>query len=763
MADLTRTVAVIFQGVDSSLSQATAQIESSLRGVSTAAGSAAPALDDTAAASTRLGTAVGGAGGSIGELTRLMQGLAGSLVVKEFIDANVAIENFGRAMTLVTGSTEGAAESLSYIKSISNTLGLEISGTADNFVSLSAAAKGTALEGQATRDIFEAVSKAMSLLGKSSSDTQGALLAIQQMISKGTVSAEELRGQLGERLPGAFQLAARAMDVTTAELGKLLEGGNVVATDLLPKLAAELNKTFGETTYVTTFNAELNRLINSLKELAVAGGKSGLFADLTQSLVDVASKNKSTVIEVQLLTGAFKATRDFLASGGKDWDEYKAAMQRVSIEAGITQSEFFKTNEALAETKRLARSGTADLIDWSTQVNESAAESKRLGIEGTGATAALVDAYKKLGFTAKSIGADFTAAFELIVKSADSTGDEISKALKVVIPKIDNIDDLERAVAALAKAATDGKITWERYAVEVDKSADAFLKNTGYVKQTTSAVQDQTAGFAVATGATETFTISTEKLARSNQTVFAAVEDVTGKLYDISASVDNVGAKTTTYVEVNKRLVDGYKNIVEVVDASTGKIIGYEQANVKATATTDKATTAAIKSAAELEKQKEAVAKLALELEKIASNERIKTMEFKANIDVARIKADAEKVQAAFASINVGIESTGDMLGKLFGLFDKLGNLDSTAYRAVFDQIDKENVLREKSFQLQEKLTQAQIDNLNAQTKALASGDAIIKIDGAGLQPHLEAFMWEILKAVQVRANRDGLAFLLGV
>ena len=103
------------------------------------------------------------------------------------------------------------------------------------------------------------------------------------------------------------------------------------------------------------------------------------------------------------------------------------------------------------------------------------------------------------------------------------------------------------------------------------------------------------------------------------------------------------------------------------------------------------------------------------------------------------------------------------MLGNLFGLFDKLGNLDSSAYYAVFDQIDKENALREKSFQLQEKLTQAQIDNLNAQTKALASGDAIIKIDGAGLQPHLEAFMWEILKAVQVRANRDGMAFLLGV
>lgn len=658
MADLTRTVAIIFQGVDNSLRQTTDQIENSLRGVTSAASSTAPALDDTAAASSRLNSAASSTAGTVGELTRIMQVLAGSIVVKEFIDANVAVENFGRAMTLVTGSTEGAAESLDYVKRISNTLGLEISGTADNFVSLSAAAKGTALEGQATRDIFEAVSKAMSLLGKSSADTQGALLAIQQMISKGTVSAEELRGQLGERLPGAFQLAARAMGVTTAELGKLLEGGNVVATDLLPKLAAELNKTFGETSYVTTFNAELNRLINSLKELAVSGGEAGIFGALTQALVDLANVTKSTIVEVNFIGAAFTATKNFLASGGTDWDGYTKAMQTARIEAGLTQNEFFKTNESLAETERLARSGTKELIDWSQQINESAAETKRLGLDGTAQTEELVNAYKKLGFTAKSIGADFVEAFATIVKSADSTGDEISKALKVVIPKIDNVDELERVVGSLQKAAEDGKITWARYGVEVENASQAFLKNTGYVKEST--------------------------------------------------------------VEIKKQ-------------------------------------------ADETKRAEENAAKLALELEKLASNERIKTLEFKAEIDVARIQADAEKVTAAFQSINTGIESTGDVLKSMFGLFDKLGNLDSTAYRAVFDQIDKENVLREKSFQLQEKLTQAQIDNLNAQTKALASGDAIIKIDGAGLQPHLEAFMWEILKSIQTRANRDGMAFLLGV
>lgn len=210
-------------------------------------------------------------------------------------------------------------------------------------------------------------------------------------------------------------------------------------------------------------------------------------------------------------------------------------------------------------------------------------------------------------------------------------------------------------------------------------------------------------------------------------------------------------------------LIDAFESGKVSAEQAAKGIELIEAAEKKLEAPTREASKAIAEQEKELKRTEEAAAKFALELEKLASNERIKTLEFKAEIDVARIQADAEKVTAAFQSINTGIESTGDVLGNLFGLFDKLGNLDSSAYRAVFDQIDKENALREKSFNLQEKLTQAQIDNLNAQTKALAGGDAIIKIDGAGLQPHLEAFMWEILKAVQVRANRDGMAFLLGV
>ena len=64
-------------------------------------------------------------------------------------------------------------------------------------------------------------------LGGSNEQLNGILLATQQVFSKGKVTAEELRGQIGERLPGAVSLFATSMGITTAELDKRLEEGTV--------------------------------------------------------------------------------------------------------------------------------------------------------------------------------------------------------------------------------------------------------------------------------------------------------------------------------------------------------------------------------------------------------------------------------------------------------------------------------------------------------------------------------------------------------
>ncbi len=122
-------------------------------------------------------------------------------------------------------------------------------------------------------------------MGLSADQQQGALLALEQMISKGTVAAEELRGQLGERLPGAFQMAARAMGVTTKQLGEMLQRGEVLAEDLLPKLARELRASVAEALpgAMEGADAAINRLENAIWDLGVAIAKSGVL-DLAASL-----------------------------------------------------------------------------------------------------------------------------------------------------------------------------------------------------------------------------------------------------------------------------------------------------------------------------------------------------------------------------------------------------------------------------------------------------------------------------------------------
>lgn len=227
--------------------------------------------------------AVGSAIAAIG-VTRLIGNVA---------DASIALDAMESSLRVATGSAEGAAAEFQFLREESERLGLDLRTSGDAFASLAAAARGTALEGQGARDIFVAVSEAMTALGRDSEATEGALRAIEQMISKGNVSAEELRGQLGERLPGAFQLAARAAGVTTQELDKMLRNGEVLAADLLPKLAVELSNAFSAEAErrANGLQAEINRFKTAVFDLMSSGNMASLanaIRDITTLIKDPA-------------------------------------------------------------------------------------------------------------------------------------------------------------------------------------------------------------------------------------------------------------------------------------------------------------------------------------------------------------------------------------------------------------------------------------------------------------------------------------------
>lgn len=161
------------------------------------------------------------------------------------------------------------------------------------------------------------------------------------------------------------------------------------------------------------------------------------------------------------------------------------------------------------------------------------------------------------------------------------------------------------------------------------------------------------------------------------------------------------------------------------------------------------------------EKASAVTEKTRTDLERLASNERIKNIEAKISLDIANIEANAEIAVATIEGLSNTISSTGDLLGSLFGDLNEAEGLRQEF--AIEDQIKLENELRKEAAELQERVAEAQIQNLNAKTKALQQGQAMIQIDGAGLQPHLEAFMFEILESIQVQVNSDGYDMLLGI
>lgn len=232
---------------------------------------------------------------------------------------------------------------------------------------------------------------------------------------------------------------------------------------------------------------------------------------------------------------------------------------------------------------------------------------------------------------------------------------------------------------------------------------------------------------------------------------------------------DDAVAGAENLADANKAVFDTTTKIIPIFDAVTGKIIGYEQ-NLLATSDaagklgteSGKAGASAGKTAEQIKAAEEATRRWNEEIAKMNHAEKLALIESQTKITVARIEADAQKAVAAFESISESITSTGDTLSSLYGTLAG-GDLDFRQQLNLERELAKESQRRDDALELQRDLTEAQIRMMDAQVDALQKGDGMIKIDGAGLQPHLEAFMWEILKSIQVRVNQDGLKMLLGV
>jgi tape measure domain-containing protein len=227
----------------------------------------------------------------------LFRNMLGSLTVgtltKGIYEAGNALEQFRVTMTVAAGSTAAAQGEMQFLDTMTRQLGTDLGTARDNYSKFAISASLAGVQTATTRDIFESVSMALAVLGKGTEDQNLAFLALEQMMSKGTVSSEELRRQLGERLPGAVNLMAKALNVTTAELQDMLKAGEISSADALPKFAAEVRKAYGpglqQATQRAAFNlgtlrGEITRLMEVVAESGFMQTLSQTFEKLTVAL-----------------------------------------------------------------------------------------------------------------------------------------------------------------------------------------------------------------------------------------------------------------------------------------------------------------------------------------------------------------------------------------------------------------------------------------------------------------------------------------------
>ena len=123
------------------------------------------------------------------------------------------------------------AREMSWLRSEADRLGVSLQGLGEGYGKFAIAADAANFSGAGTREIFSGIAEAGRVSKLSLDDLNGVYRAFEQIISKGKFSAEEVRGQLGDRLPGAFTRLAQAMDMSTAELDEAMKKGEVYATE----------------------------------------------------------------------------------------------------------------------------------------------------------------------------------------------------------------------------------------------------------------------------------------------------------------------------------------------------------------------------------------------------------------------------------------------------------------------------------------------------------------------------------------------------
>ncbi len=324
-------------------------------------------------------------------------GIGLSNLVSRFIDVARETNRVTTALKNVSGGMSQYADNQRYLLDMAKKYGLEINALTGNYAKFTAAASISGMSMLEQRKIFESVSRAVTAFGMSADDSNGVFLALSQMMSKGKISSEELRLQMGERLPVALQAMAKAAGTSVAGLDKLLKQGKLMSADVLPKFAEALNEMIPNID-LDNLETSINRLKNTFTEVVNSTGVQNTY----KSLVDWLAKTIASAVEntTNVVIGALALITGAIANHAVKWWTsissttsmieanvaksnavlIQATQQRIATEIALekakTQSVMAEANARVALEKALQKEKMAS--DQVAYAEQKAADAKKI-------------------------------------------------------------------------------------------------------------------------------------------------------------------------------------------------------------------------------------------------------------------------------------------------------------------------------------------------------------------------------------------------
>lgn len=537
-------------------------------------------------------------------------------LARSFLDINRSTEQLMLGLKAVTGTLEGAQRDFDFLTGAALDSGLSIETLGQNFLKLTASSKGTLLEGQRVRDMFVDTSHALMVLGADAITTTRAFNAMAQMMSKGQIYSEELKGQLAEAIPGALNIMSRALGMTTQQMLGLMEKG-LLTSEALVLFGKQLRIEFGTSEEsARTFNQVINDVINQWTLLMKAFGDTGTW-DFIKSAVSTLATNmnvlagvagaglgvavfkvaaglrslaqsaiasaaamntSTTATEVNAVATMEKARADLAAAVSA---RNEALARKMSADAALLQA---RTAAEVAAAQRIASAATSE---YTVRVGMLTAAQRQMAVAQTEMAAATTFASRAMSVLFGPVGM-IALAIGSALMFAKSFGD-VGEASEIAAQKLDEYaKSVQGASISTLTANSDELIALERAAKAQEQKAEAAartaqqnVKVAETIRMSAEGEADYERAVALSIAAEDEKRAAQEKLEEiQRKLMMTRAELITrvGTLADAEGTLSLQSQKLQTQLEAQREETNRLKNGVDDGTASYGE---YSKAQLK--------------------------------------------------------------------------------------------------------------------------------------------------------------------------------------